>query len=92
MPVNCCSRGPATVFATVSGEAPGYAALTVMVGGTTSGYSLTGRNGRHRAPASRMSSDSTVAEIGRWVKVRARLIAALRRRWRCPPVPPGCRG
>jgi hypothetical protein len=42
-PLISCSIGLATVSATVSADAPGYVALTVTVGGTTSGYCETGR-------------------------------------------------
>ena len=42
-PLISCSRGAATVSATTSAEAPGYVALTTMVGGAISGYWATGR-------------------------------------------------
>ena len=41
--VNSRSRGVATVFAIVSGLAPGWLALTEMVGKSTAGRSLTGK-------------------------------------------------
>jgi hypothetical protein len=39
--------------------------LTTTVGGTTSGYSLTGSNGIEIRPATRMTIDNTAAKIGR---------------------------
>ena len=41
-PLTSCSIGVATVAATVSASAPGYAARTTMVGGAISGYCATG--------------------------------------------------
>jgi len=41
-PLISCSIGVATVRATTSGEAPGYAAMTCTVGSATGGYCETG--------------------------------------------------
>ncbi len=43
--LNCCSSGCATELAIVSGEAPGYLALTEMVGKSTRGSGATGSSG-----------------------------------------------
>ncbi len=42
--------------------------MTLIVGGTTSGYSLIGILNRQIAPTMRISADSTVAKIGRETK------------------------
>ena len=42
-PLIACSSGDATVSAMTCGLAPGYMARTTTVGGTTSGYSLIGK-------------------------------------------------
>src|SRR5258705_6808447 len=59
------------------GLAPGYAARTTTVGGTTLGYSLTGRRTSARLPAARISSEMTTAKIGRSMKNCASFIASL---------------
>src|SRR5579884_442204 len=60
----------------VFGFAPGYRAETTTVGGTTSGYSLTGRRNREMAPTSRMTVDSTPAKIGRLMKKSEKFMAS----------------
>src|SRR5580765_2634730 len=70
-PLICCSSGAATVSAMTFGLAPGYTARTTTVGGTTLGYSLTGRRSSARLPAARISTESTTAKIGRSMKNRA---------------------
>ena len=74
-----------TVSAMVLGEAPGYCPLTTTVGGTISGYSLMGRLGMARRPATVSKIASTVAKIGRSMKNEEMFIAlALGRGWlRC---------
>jgi hypothetical protein len=72
------SSGMATVSAITLGLAPGYWARTTTAGGTTSGYSDTGRARRESRPASRISSDSTPAKMGRSMKNLDRFMAALR--------------
>src|SRR5258705_9947421 len=67
-PLICSSNGAETVSAMTLGLAPGYVALTTTVGGTTSGYSLTGSNGIEIRPATRMTIDNTAAKIGRSMK------------------------
>src|SRR5580692_675112 len=67
-PLICCSKGVMTVSAMVFGDAPGYWPLTTTVGGTISGYSLIGRIGIARRPATVTMIASTVAKIGRSMK------------------------
>ncbi len=69
-PLICSSSGVATVWAMVSGLAPGKTARTCTVGGTTSGYSLMGSTCIASSPATVMMMDSTVAKIGRSMKNR----------------------
>jgi hypothetical protein len=64
-PLIACSSGDATVSAMTCGFAPGYIARTTTVGGTTSGYSLTGKSRSDSAPAMKMIADRTPAKIGR---------------------------
>ncbi len=59
----------------VRGFAPGYVAVTMTDGGTTSGYSLTGSFHSEMAPTTRMSTDSTPAKIGRVMKKREMFMA-----------------
>src|SRR5689334_20591112 len=63
-PTISCSSGAATVSEITFGLAPGYAACTTTEGGTTSGYSLTGRLNSEMAPAMRMKADRTEANTG----------------------------
>src|SRR4051812_30597689 len=63
-----CSSGVETVSAMVLGFAPGYCAVTMMVGGTTSGYSLTGSSQSAMAPTRKMMMDKTPAKMGRLMK------------------------
>ena len=79
-PLICSSSGVATVWAMVSGLAPGKLARTWTVGGTTSGYSLIGRTCIDRRPAMVMTIDSTVAKIGRSMKNREMFIGRSRNR------------
>ena len=67
-PFICCSRGAATVSAITFGLAPGNAARTMTVGGTTAGYSLTGSLSRARPPATTITTERTAAKIGRVMK------------------------
>jgi hypothetical protein len=59
-----CSIGVATVWDTTSADAPGYVAVTAIVGGAMSGYSEIGKVCCTKAPAIISSKDSTVAKIG----------------------------
>ena len=68
MPLRICSIGEATVSAMVFGFAPGYVAVTITVGGATSGYSEIGNWNNEIAPRMKMSSDSTPAKMGRVMK------------------------
>ena len=67
-PLICSSIGPATVWLSTRGLAPGYMARTTIEGGVTSGYSPTGRRPMETSPAMRMTMDSTAARIGRSMK------------------------
>src|SRR5215813_6524219 len=67
-PLICSSSGAATVFATVSGLAPGNNAVTTTDGGTTSGYSEIGSCGIAIKPARKMAIEMTPAKIGRSMK------------------------
>src|SRR5215213_10831731 len=68
-PLIACSRGVVTAVSTASALAPVYTATTVTCGGATSGYCATGMVGIARAPARTMTSEQTVARMGRWMKV-----------------------
>src|SRR5579884_1392906 len=63
-----CSSGEATVSAIVLGFAPGYFAWTTTVGGTTSGYSLTGNRQSASKPTKKIMADKTPAKMGRRMK------------------------
>jgi hypothetical protein len=67
-PLICSSMGVATVSAMTFGFAPGYCARTTTDGGTTSGYSEIGIARSASKPATKMSTDSTPAKIGRSMK------------------------
>ena len=67
-PLICSSSGDATVSAITFGFAPGYCALTMTEGGTTSGYSEIGSLNSEMTPPSSSSTDSTPAKIGRSIK------------------------
>ena len=64
------SSGVATVSAITFGLAPGYSARTCTLGGTTSGYSLTGSSGMAMSPVIKIKIDSTAAKIGLSIKKR----------------------
>ena len=64
--------GVATVSAMTSGLAPGYWALTVIVGGMRSGYCATGSTRMERRPARTMNTDSTMERTGLRRKTPAR--------------------
>src|SRR3990170_5891536 len=65
---NCFSRGVATADAMVSGLAPGRVAVTVMVGKSTVGKSLTGNALYPMAPKMRIPSITSVVVTGRRMK------------------------
>src|SRR5262245_48774583 len=67
-PLICCSSGAATVSPITVGLAPGYVVRTTTVGGTTSGYSLSGRRKYASAPITKMTIEITAAKIGRLMK------------------------
>ena len=76
-PFICCSSGEATVSAITLGFAPGNAARTTTVGGTTPGYSLIGSLKSASPPATTISSERTMAKIGRVMKKDENFIAHL---------------
>src|SRR6516164_1419195 len=67
-PLISCSSGVATVWATVSADAPGYDAVTFTVGGTISGYWATGRIANAPKPNAITKMLRTVAKRGRSMK------------------------
>src|SRR2546423_8946357 len=74
-PLICSSIGVATVSAITFGLAPGYWARTTTDGGTTSGYSEIGRARSAISPATKISTESTPAKIGRSMKNRDKFMA-----------------
>src|SRR5687768_13424767 len=73
-PLTSCSIGVATVVATTCAFAPGYTAVTSTVGGATSGYCESGSCERETAPIMTMTSERTVAKIGRSTKKRVNIV------------------
>ena len=71
-PLTASSSGAATVSASTCGFAPGNCVRTWTDGGTTSGYSDTGRRSIARTPAMKMKMETTDAKIGRSMKKRER--------------------
>src|SRR5256714_6471390 len=67
-PLICSSIGAITVVATTSALAPGYWPLTLMIGGTISGYCAIGRRMNDTPPKMMNTIDSTEAKIGRSMK------------------------
>src|SRR5207248_284636 len=74
-PLICSSIGAITVVATTSALAPGYWPLTLIIGGTISGYCAIGRRMNETPPRMMNTIDSTEAKIGRSMKKREILIA-----------------
>src|SRR5579862_8090033 len=70
MPVTCCSMGAATVSATTWALAPGYWIDTCTPGGVIRGYCASGKVKRAMPPISVITTDRTVAKIGRSMKNR----------------------
>src|SRR4051794_40424608 len=69
-PLTCSSIGAATVSRTVWELAPGYRAVTRTVGGVTSGYCAIGKVHMATKPARVMTTEMTVAKMGRSMKKR----------------------
>src|SRR5215467_2903199 len=69
-PETCSSIGAATVSRNVIALAPGKNAVTFTVGGVTSGYWATGSVQTATPPASVITTEITVAKIGRSMKNR----------------------
>src|SRR4029079_5573475 len=72
---NCFSSGVATEFAIVSGLAPGRFALTLMVGESTVGRSLTGTSRYPMTPKIRIVRTSSVVATGRLMNGSAKFIS-----------------
>src|SRR5215469_14568747 len=66
--VNCCSSGVATADAIVLGLAPGYCAVTVIVGKSTFGTAATGNKLYAPIPNTRTPSINSEVAIGRRMK------------------------
>ena len=67
-PFTSCSMGITTFSISTSGDAPGYAASIAIVGGTMSGYCDIGRDENPIAPKRIITTETTVAKIGRSMK------------------------
>ena len=72
-PTTCCSIGAATVSAITLAFAPGYLAVTWIVGGEISGYSAIGSSAAAMTPSRTMTSEITHARTGRSMKNRANI-------------------
>ena len=64
-PFTSCSIGVPSVSAMTSASAPGYWAVTSIVGGAMVGYCAIGRPRSVTAPAITMTIETTDAKIGR---------------------------
>src|SRR4051795_7021479 len=82
---NCFSSGVATDDAIVSGLAPGRLALTVIVGKSTVGRSLTGNRRYDVMPKNRIPAITRIVVTGRRMNSSDRFIAP---RPRSPPPSP----
>src|SRR5256885_11493236 len=80
---NCFSRGVATDDAMVWASVPASVAVTLMVGKSTLGSSLTGRDEYPKRPAIRKAAIKSVAITGRLMKMAEKFTAAA-------PKPPQC--
>src|SRR5512146_1578855 len=67
-PLICCSIGAATVASMTSALAPGYTAVICTCGGVISGYIAIGSWVIVIAPASRITSEMTMANLGLEIK------------------------
>src|SRR5215467_3494674 len=74
--VNCCSSGVATADAIVLGLAPGYCAVTLIVGKSTLGTAATGSRLYAPMPNTRTPSISSEVAIGRRINGSEMLIGA----------------
>src|SRR6185436_13134918 len=70
MPLSRCSMTCVTVSSSVLADAPGYVAITEMVGGAMLGYCAMGRLVIESAPASMITIAMTHAKTGRSMKNR----------------------
>src|SRR5512135_3049292 len=67
-PLICASIGAATESPTVFESAPGYVVVTVTCTGVMVGYCAIGSTDIDTSPATQMSNETTVANIGRSMK------------------------
>src|SRR6516164_9459669 len=67
-PLTCCSIGCATSSDKVFGSAPGYCAVTTIVGGVISGNCATGKSAKAMQPRRTVTTEITIAKIGRSIK------------------------
>src|SRR6516165_3237322 len=74
--VNCCSSGVATADAIVLGLAPGYCAVTLIVGKSTLGTAATGSRLYAPMPNTRTPSISSEVPIGRRINGSEMLMGA----------------
>ena len=63
------SKTRVTVSSTIKAFAPVYVALTLTVGGATSGYSEIGKTSIETSPPTIIINEITIAKIGRLIKV-----------------------
>src|SRR5713226_4262427 len=73
-PLIACSSGVVTAVSTASALAPVYTAVTDTCGGDTCGYFSIGIVGIDSAPARTITSEQTVARIGRLMKVSTNMV------------------
>src|SRR5690349_18104555 len=74
-PLTSCSIGVATDCSTATAEAPGYVAVTRMVGGARKGYCSKLRLRRVLSPSRTMMIEMTMATMGRRMKKLAMALA-----------------
>ena len=78
MPDSESSRIFVTCDSTTSADAPRYVVLTLTTGSSMRGYSRTDRRWYEIRPSSRMTSDRTVANTGRFTQSSGRVIRSPR--------------
>src|ERR1700694_4501447 len=85
---NCFSSGVATDEAMVSGLAPGRPAVTLIVGKSTFGRSLTGSDRYERMPNPRMPPITSVVVTARRMKNSGMVIVRRLLHWESSPPAP----
>src|SRR5215813_9646687 len=76
-PLTCCSIGSATVSARVFGSAPGNCACTTTVGGAMVGNCVTGKMELAIQPSTTVTTEITIAKLGRSIKKRENFMVTL---------------